>query len=214
MSERRLLEGLAHDLIDTRDAARSATVAGLLDALPSRPGERPEEILVDLGLVDDRRLALSLAFHSGRRFEGLRDVAVDHRLFLYLPLSLAQRERVVPLVLFDGTLVIASRVARPGPRLRVRPLPEPAARARRVAAQRDPGRAATGRAVSDSFHRRLAEHARLPFVDDDALAAVDSPAVTGETARFFGIVPLADDGTTLVVATADPGGSTKRRSRR
>jgi cell division septum initiation protein DivIVA len=58
--------------------------------------------------------------------------------------------------------------------------------------------------VSDGFHRRLAEHARLPFLDDEALTAVDTDAVTAETARFFGIVPVADDGETLVVATSDP----------
>jgi hypothetical protein len=58
--------------------------------------------------------------------------------------------------------------------------------------------------VSGGFHRRLAEHARLPFLDDEALTAVDTEAVTAETARFFGIVPVADDGETLVVATSDP----------
>jgi cell division septum initiation protein DivIVA len=58
--------------------------------------------------------------------------------------------------------------------------------------------------VSDGFHRRLAEHARLPFLDDEALAATVTDSVTPETARFFGIVPVADDGETLVVATADP----------
>jgi hypothetical protein len=107
MTDRRLLDELASDLLDTPEEARSASIAGLLDAMPSRPGERPEEILLDLHLVDDRRFALALAFRSRRRYEGLRDVNVDHRLFLYLPLSLAQRERVVPLVLFDGTLVLA-----------------------------------------------------------------------------------------------------------
>ncbi|HVU77075.1 MAG TPA: DivIVA domain-containing protein [Gaiellaceae bacterium] len=54
------------------------------------------------------------------------------------------------------------------------------------------------------FYRRLAEHARLAFVDDDALSAIDTPMLTEEARRYFGVVPIADDGETLVLATADP----------
>lgn len=95
-------------LLELTGTTGHARVAGLLDALPGRPGERPEELLLDLRLVDDRRLALALAAHAGRRFEGLRGVRLDPRLFLYLPLALAQRERAVPLALADETLTVAA----------------------------------------------------------------------------------------------------------
>lgn len=80
----------------------------LLDVLDSRPGERAEDVLLDLKLVDDRALALALAMRSGLPFEGLRGFQPDHRLFLYLPIHVAQRERIVPLRLDDETLTIAS----------------------------------------------------------------------------------------------------------
>lgn len=95
------------------DEARLAGMAGLLDAIESRPGERPEEALLDLGLVDDRRLALSLAIRTGRRFEGLRGLEPDPHLFLYVPLSVARRERLVPLSLDDDTLIVASAFVDP-----------------------------------------------------------------------------------------------------
>jgi hypothetical protein len=50
---------------------------------------------------------LSLALRSGRPFLGLRGFAPDHRLFLYVPLHVAQRERLVPLVLIGDSLKIA-----------------------------------------------------------------------------------------------------------
>lgn len=96
----------------TVDAAiedlRQLGLLALLDVLAGRPGERPEDVLLDLTLVDGHALALALAIRSGRRFVGLRRVTPDHRLFLYLPLHLAQRERVVPLSLTDGQLRVAS----------------------------------------------------------------------------------------------------------
>ena len=91
-----------------RDDLRRIGLQGLLDVLAARPGERPEEVLLDLKLVDERNLALSLSLHSGRPFRGLRRFEPDHRLFLYVPIHVAQRERVVPLELVDDTLTIAS----------------------------------------------------------------------------------------------------------
>src|SRR4051794_38345122 len=90
------------------DDLRQAGLLALLDVLSGRPGERAEDVLLDLKLVDDHALALALALRSGRPFRGLRDVVPDHRLFLYLPLHVAQRERVCPLRLDEGRLTIAS----------------------------------------------------------------------------------------------------------
>jgi|1185.fasta_scaffold1329522_2 hypothetical protein len=87
---------------------RHAGLLALLDVLAGRPGERAEDVLLDLKLVDDHALALALALRSGRPFRGLRQVAPDHRLFLYLPLQVAQRERVCPLALDHRRLTIAS----------------------------------------------------------------------------------------------------------
>lgn len=99
---------LAAELLADSDEAKRLGLDGLLDVLATRPGERPEDVLLDLKLVDERDLALSLAFRSGRAFAGLRDFEPDHRLFLYVPLHVAQRERVVPLVLVGDSLKIAS----------------------------------------------------------------------------------------------------------
>jgi hypothetical protein len=109
VSDERLLEELAADVGALRgDDTRQATLSALLDALAARPGERAEDVLLDLHLVDERRLAVALALRSGRRFEGLRGLEPDPRLFLYVPLVLAERERVVPLVLVGDTLTLAS----------------------------------------------------------------------------------------------------------
>jgi cell division septum initiation protein DivIVA len=56
--------------------------------------------------------------------------------------------------------------------------------------------------MSADFYRRLAEHARLTFVEQPLLA--DGTALSLPAARAFRVVPLADDGSTLVVATDDP----------
>jgi len=90
------------------DDLRRLGLLALLDVLVGRPGERAEDVLLDLNLVDDHALALALALRSGRPYRGLRELAPDHRLFLYVPLHLAQRERVCPLALEDGRLTIAS----------------------------------------------------------------------------------------------------------
>ncbi len=74
----------------------------------ARPGERPEEVLLDLGLVSDREFAMELAVRAGLPFTDLRGFVPDERLFLYVPLVAAISDRVCPLVLVDDTLHVAS----------------------------------------------------------------------------------------------------------
>jgi len=74
----------------------------------ARPGERLEDRLLDLGVVEEHELALELAAGSGRQFTGLRGFAPDPALFLYVPLSLAIQERVCPLLLIGDSLKLAS----------------------------------------------------------------------------------------------------------
>jgi Type II secretion system (T2SS), protein E, N-terminal domain len=74
----------------------------------ARPGERPEELLFDLGLLDEQDFALEIASAAGRPFSGLRDFVPDPRLFVYLPVPIAVRERVCPLVLTGSSLRVAS----------------------------------------------------------------------------------------------------------
>lgn len=90
------------------DDLRELGLLALLDVLTGRPGERPEDVLLDLKLVDDHALALALAIRSGRPYAGLQGVVPDHRLFLYVPLHVAQRERILPLALADSCLTLAS----------------------------------------------------------------------------------------------------------
>jgi cell division septum initiation protein DivIVA len=58
--------------------------------------------------------------------------------------------------------------------------------------------------TDDAFHRTLAENARLPYVAPDALSAIRTDAFAADAARRFDAVPIADDGETLHLATADP----------
>jgi hypothetical protein len=81
--------------------------------LRPRPGERPEELLFDLGLADELTFALDVAARTGRPFAGLRGFVPDLGLFAYLPLPLALRERLCPLSLGDDTLRLASVFAEP-----------------------------------------------------------------------------------------------------
>ena len=90
------------------DDLRQLGLLALLDVLTGRPGERAEDVLLDLKLVDDHALGLALSVRSGRPYFGLRGLVPDHRLFLYVPLHVAQRERVVPVSLGDNTLTVAS----------------------------------------------------------------------------------------------------------
>jgi hypothetical protein len=104
-----LLSEIAGELagLAAEDTKRTG-ISALLEAISARPGERPEDVLLDLKLVDDRSLAFTLAMRSGRRYEGLLDAVPDPRLFLYVPLGVATRQRSLPLVLVDNTLTIAS----------------------------------------------------------------------------------------------------------
>lgn len=74
----------------------------------ARPGERPDELLFDLGLLDEHDFALEIASRADRPYAGLRDVVPDPRLFVYLPVPIAVRERVCPLVLIGDSLKLAS----------------------------------------------------------------------------------------------------------
>src|SRR4051812_18763080 len=74
----------------------------------TRPGERAEEVLLDLGIVSDRDFALELSLRADVSMVGLRGFAPDEKLFLSLPVSMAQRERICPLVLVGDSLKIAS----------------------------------------------------------------------------------------------------------
>ncbi len=85
---------------------RSAILESL--ARRARPGERAEELLFDLGLLDEHDFALELASRAGRAYAGLRDFVPDPRLFVYLPVPIAIRERVCPLVVIGDSLKLAS----------------------------------------------------------------------------------------------------------
>jgi hypothetical protein len=63
----------------------------------------------------DARAALALALETGMEYTGLRGFDPDPKLFHYVPVTLAARERVVPVVLVGDTLKVAS--ARPDPDL-------------------------------------------------------------------------------------------------
>lgn len=65
--------------------------------------------------TDETRAALAIALDAGLPYTGLRDFTPDPKLFSYVPLSLATREVVVPVILVGDTLKVAS--ARPDPDL-------------------------------------------------------------------------------------------------
>jgi hypothetical protein len=91
-------------------SVRAVQAEAILDVLDrrTRPGERAEETLLDLGLVGDRDLALQLAVRSRLPYEGLRGFIPDPKLFLYVPVATAVAQRVCPLVLVDDSLKLAS----------------------------------------------------------------------------------------------------------
>jgi hypothetical protein len=82
----------------------------LFDSLArrARPGSRTEELLFDLGVLDEWDFGHELAARSGLLFTGLRGFEADPRLFVYLPLAIAMRERVCPLVLVGDSLKVAT----------------------------------------------------------------------------------------------------------
>jgi Type II secretion system (T2SS), protein E, N-terminal domain len=76
------------------------------------------DVGLDTGL-DDEACApahpLELALRYGMRFSGLREVELDARLLLYLPLEICERETVLPLSINEELLHVAS--ASPDPDL-------------------------------------------------------------------------------------------------
>jgi hypothetical protein len=95
--------------------AGSLQEASVFDSLArrARPGERPEELLFDLGLIDEESYALELAAANGLPFTGLRGFSPDPRLFAYLPLPIAMRERLCPLIMIGDSLKVASAYVDP-----------------------------------------------------------------------------------------------------
>lgn len=94
---------------------RTAQLGALLDVLGrhGREGERPEDLLVDFGLVSDREVAVEIALRTGLPFRGLRGYRPDPALFTYVPVSTAIELRVCPLRLEGDVLQIASAWADP-----------------------------------------------------------------------------------------------------
>lgn len=88
--------------------------AKLLEALPAlADGEHAEDKLLELGWLSERDLGLQIALGAGREFTGLRDFTPDPKLFLYVPLAVAEREKVVPMVVVGDTLKLASAYYEP-----------------------------------------------------------------------------------------------------
>ncbi|HEY8705094.1 MAG TPA: hypothetical protein VIL98_10085 [Gaiellaceae bacterium] len=92
--------------VSTRSLEGEALLAAL--SARARPGERPEELLFDLGLLASRDYALELAMRSNMPYLGLRGFLVDERLLLYITLSVAAAERVCPVVMVGDSLKVAS----------------------------------------------------------------------------------------------------------
>ena len=59
--------------------------------------------------------ALRIALEAGLPFTGLRDFQVDPRMWHYVPLTVAIRERIVPMIVIGDALTIAA--AHPDPDL-------------------------------------------------------------------------------------------------
>jgi Type II secretion system (T2SS), protein E, N-terminal domain len=75
---------------------------------PYGENERPEERLMDLGLLDEHKFASDIAERGGRQLTSLVGIEPDPGLLLYLPVELAERESVFPIILVGDTLVVAS----------------------------------------------------------------------------------------------------------
>jgi hypothetical protein len=83
---------------------------------PTREGAADLEAGVD---VDDEACApthpLELALRHGMRFSALRELELDARLLLYVPLEICERETVLPLSINEELLQVAT--ASPDPDL-------------------------------------------------------------------------------------------------
>jgi hypothetical protein len=77
------------------------------DATPDR------ELDPDAGLDGEPAHPLELALRHGMRYSGLRDLELDPRLLLYVPLELCEREMVVPLCVSDELLEVATAFVDP-----------------------------------------------------------------------------------------------------
>ena len=75
---------------------------------PYRENERPEERLLDLGLLEEHQFAAEIAERAGRELTSVAGVEPDAGLLLYLPLDLAERECVFPVILVGDRLVVAT----------------------------------------------------------------------------------------------------------
>jgi hypothetical protein len=75
---------------------------------PYGENERPEERLLELGLLDEHDFAAEIAERAGRQLTSLQGVEPDAGLLLYAPLDLCERESVFPVILVGDTLVLAS----------------------------------------------------------------------------------------------------------
>ena len=62
----------------------------------------------DLDAASEAEHPLELALRHGRRYSGLRDVALDARLLLYVPLEVCERETVLPISVTEEVLQVAT----------------------------------------------------------------------------------------------------------
>jgi Type II secretion system (T2SS), protein E, N-terminal domain len=58
--------------------------------------------------ADDAAHPLELALRHGLRYSGLRDVDLDPRLLLYVPLDVCEREAVLPISVDEELLEVAT----------------------------------------------------------------------------------------------------------
>ena len=72
-----------------------------------RTGGQLGQVLVDLGMVTTRTLALALSHQHGLEFVDLAELKVDEEAAALLPQSLASRYRALPLAFEDGALLVA-----------------------------------------------------------------------------------------------------------
>jgi len=64
-------------------------------------------------MSDEAAHPLELALQYGRRYSGLRDIALDPRLALYVPLDVCEREAVLPLSVSEESLALATATPDP-----------------------------------------------------------------------------------------------------